>query len=201
MQGVFSLPVIPRFLLSFVITLSHLCLASGQSAPDKGHNIDPPVPIVTQAEILAALGLEISKIRIVNIPKGEPMSLELIEITEPNGSRRLAHISLVPDSEWIELLISAQSGADGCRKFNMKLSHEHPVFMDWSIDIEKRFGAGKRALPIANYGGFINLDSGVFAYNRQALDVAGFRLDSGKRSRRYMIKLKTYSEPKGTKVK
>ena len=194
MQGVFSRPMIPRFLLSFVIALSHLCLASGQPAPEKSNNSDPPVPVVTQAEILAALGLEISKIRIVNIPKGEPVSLELIELTEPKGSRRLAHISLIPDSDWIELLISAQSEADGCRKFNMKLSHENPVFVDWSIDIEKQFGAGKRARGLVNSGGIINFDSNVFAYNRQTLDVAGFRLNSGNRSRRYTIELKTFSE-------
>lgn len=193
--------MIPRFLLPFLIIFGHLGLVPCESAADKGDNIDAPAPVVTQKEILVALGLEISKIRVVHIPKGEQVTLELIEITEPHGSRRLAHVSLAPDSDWIELLISAQTGADGCRKFNVKLSHENPVFTDWSIDIEKRFGAGKRALPIAHSGGLLNFDSNVFPYRGQAFEIAGFRLTSSKPNRRYKLELKAYSEPVGTKNK
>lgn len=36
---------------------------------------DVPTPTITQDEVLKALGLEISKIRIIGIPKGERVSL------------------------------------------------------------------------------------------------------------------------------
>ena len=139
---------------------------------------------------MSALGVEMSKIRIVGIPQGKQVTIELVEWTHnPSRSRSIAHLSVTPETDWVEFLISARQEEMECSRFNIKLTHKNPFYWEWPIDIKKRFGSEKRAIPLEGVDGFLNIASNAFRYEGQRLQVATFRLSGDKTHRHYVISL------------
>jgi len=163
------------------------------------------VPQITQREIFGALGLEVAKIRIVNIPPGKQVTVELVEWSERQhagapSSRRVSHLSVTPATDWIELLISAQKQVALCRRFNITIRHESPLAWEWPIDIEKSFGDGSCAVPLTHRNDFLNIGSNVYRYEGQRLQIAGFQL-KGRTKKHYQINLNAFPEPPAEKKK
>ena len=151
-------------------------------------NVSPPK--ISVEEIMSALGVEMSKIRIVGIPQGKQVTIELVEWTHnPSRSRSIAHLSVTPETDWVEFLISARQEEMECSRFNIKLTHKNPFYWEWPIDIKKRFGSEKRAIPLEGVDGFLNIASNAFRYEGQRLQVATFRLSGDKTHRHYVISL------------
>ena len=184
-----------RLLLSLITICGTLCAADGQTVADKGRDPEAKKPAITQNEILEALDLDIAKIRIVNIPKGQNVRFELVESTkEPLATRRLIHFVAKPDSDWIELLISAHSPPEGCRRIKMTIHHESPIFWDWTLDIEKQFGIGKRAVPIEHSNSVLRIGDTIVTEYGEARVLAEFRLAKSKPGRTYSIMLNAFEE-------
>ncbi|MHA3774496.1 hypothetical protein ACXR0O_23475 [Verrucomicrobiota bacterium sgz303538] len=180
-------------LICFLGTVAIFAQAQSESVPANAQAAKVAAPAITQEDILEALGLEIKKFRLVGIPKGQRIKLQLSEwLSKPTGSRSLARLTVMPDNGWVELLISARSEADGCRRLDVKVNHGNPVLNVFAVEIEKLFGKGKRALPGGDSVLLLKCDSNEYPYDGSTYSLATFRLNSGKLGRHYSLELVTY---------
>ena len=183
-----------RILLTFTLGLISAC---GAWAEDADKDAKPAPPQITQDEILQALGLEISKIRIVGIPSRKEIVMALEERTaKPQKWRTIGRFSVTPETDWIEVLVSARKEPNSsCRRFDITVHHESPIHWEWPIDIEKLFGAGSRAVFPEHTLDFLRTPSTVIRYNGGCISLAGFRIAGDRTRKTYEIRLNKTQDP------
>ncbi len=153
---------------------------------------DAPKPVITQEEILAALNLQIAKIRFVDIPAGHDLGLEITQMIEGRPRRSFARLNVRPRGDSIDLLLSAQHSSAGCHRVEISFKHGADSIAVMSMDLEKQFGT--TAVPEDPHGSsFFAMTTNAFRYEPgAAYQLARFYLQNDRKHRHFEITLFSY---------